>query len=305
MKITVQQLRYLLETAERGSINAAAKSLGISKSTLYEALSQVEDELGFSVLDRGKRGVSVTERGAKVMNAAERVVAEMDAFEREFCNHNTASSRLHVSMLPFGFGVNALMSVAEAHAHADIDFNIEVVQTPKMAYDINNGMRDIGLLLLSEGNEGALRKYLESGELEYHELFKAKMYAYVSRHHPLAGRKKLNPSDLVQYPMFYYEQYFYMNSLHATDMRKAFLAGNRQKVNDTLFASLRELTESIAETDGYAVWCNLTGKALSTEGTVAIPYESDTDMSLGYLVKKGTPIDGVLKEYIDELMKYA
>lgn len=305
MKITVQQLRYLLETAERGSINAAAKSLGISKSTLYEALSQVEDELGFGVLDRGKRGVSVTERGAKVMNAAERVVAEMDAFEREFCNQNNVSSRLHVSMLPFGFGVNALMSVAEAHAHADIDFSIEVVQAPKMAYDISNGIRDIGLLLLSEGNEGALRKYLESGELEYHELFDAQIYAYVSRHHPLAHREKLYPSDLVQYPMFYYEQYFYMNSLHATDMRKAFLAGDRQKVNDTLFASLRELTESIAEADGYAIWCNLTGKALSTEGTVAIPYESDMNMSLGYLVKKGTPIEGVLKEYIDELMKYA
>ena len=49
MKITLQQMRYMLKIAETGSMVAASRVLSVSQPSLSEAVSVVERELGFIV----------------------------------------------------------------------------------------------------------------------------------------------------------------------------------------------------------------------------------------------------------------
>ena len=49
MKITLQQMRYMLKIAETGSMVAASRVLSVSQPSLSEAVSVVERELGFSL----------------------------------------------------------------------------------------------------------------------------------------------------------------------------------------------------------------------------------------------------------------
>ncbi len=303
MKITVQQLRYLLRTVESGSINTAAKQLGISKSTLSESLIQLETELGFSVLDRSKRGVAPTDRGFKVVRAAQRVVDEMDLFERQFCASDGAARTFSVLTLPLGFALDALMRVSSAHG--DDAFNVEVAQNPRIAYEVSEGNCDIGILFLSEGNEGALRGYIEREQLEFHELFKTPYYVFMNKSHPLAGKDMVSLADLAPYPTFSYEEYFYLNPLRMKEMREALGSHDKNRANEVLFGSLRELMENIVDVNGYAIWCNILPSISEGAGTVAVPLDSDKLMSLGYVVPKGTVVDGPLKEYIDAIMAYA
>lgn len=44
--MTLQQLRYLLAIAEKGSITEAARTLHISQPSLSTAVREVEDEVG-------------------------------------------------------------------------------------------------------------------------------------------------------------------------------------------------------------------------------------------------------------------
>ena len=45
--MTLQQLRYLIAVAEKGSITEAAKSLFISQPSLSNAIREVEQSIGF------------------------------------------------------------------------------------------------------------------------------------------------------------------------------------------------------------------------------------------------------------------
>ena len=58
MKLTVQQLRYVMKAAEKGSLTEAAKDLHVSQATLSNAITQVEDHIGFKVFNRGRKGAT-------------------------------------------------------------------------------------------------------------------------------------------------------------------------------------------------------------------------------------------------------
>ena len=67
MKITLQQMRYMLKIAETGSMVAASRVLSVSQPSLSEAVSVVERELGFSLFTRGNTGATPTKEGMEFL----------------------------------------------------------------------------------------------------------------------------------------------------------------------------------------------------------------------------------------------
>ena len=62
--------RYLLAIERTGSIAAAAKQLGVTKSTASRRLAALEKALGARLVDRGPRGLSLTDAGREALEAA-------------------------------------------------------------------------------------------------------------------------------------------------------------------------------------------------------------------------------------------
>ncbi|MGO4375948.1 LysR family transcriptional regulator, partial [Paenibacillus sp. MCAF20] len=56
--MTLQQLKYVIEVANRGSINEAAKRLFISQPSLSNAIKDLEEEMGIAIFDRSNKGIS-------------------------------------------------------------------------------------------------------------------------------------------------------------------------------------------------------------------------------------------------------
>ena len=84
MKISIQQMRYLMATVSAGSITDASKALAVSQGTISEALSQIESELGFKLFRRKRKPVMLTEQGEDFLGYARGVVKKMDALEARF-----------------------------------------------------------------------------------------------------------------------------------------------------------------------------------------------------------------------------
>ena len=61
--MTIAQIECFLETVRLGSITKAAESLFITQQGVSKQLQSIEKELGFSVLDRNRKGVELTEEG--------------------------------------------------------------------------------------------------------------------------------------------------------------------------------------------------------------------------------------------------
>lgn len=63
--MTLQQLKYIIEVANRGSINEAAKRLFISQPTLSNAIRDLEEEMQLSIFERSNKGISLSKEGVE------------------------------------------------------------------------------------------------------------------------------------------------------------------------------------------------------------------------------------------------
>ncbi|MGO4258386.1 LysR family transcriptional regulator [Marmoricola sp. RAF53] len=77
--MNIQQLRYVVATAETGSMTAAAASLYVAQPALSRAVRQLERELEVTLFTRAGRGVALTPAGERFAGRARRVLRSIDA----------------------------------------------------------------------------------------------------------------------------------------------------------------------------------------------------------------------------------
>jgi LysR family transcriptional regulator, cyn operon transcriptional activator len=80
--MNIQQLTYLVETAETGSMTAAAGRLFVAQPALSRAVRALEHELGVTIFARSARGVRLTPAGELVVARARRVLRSLDALHQ-------------------------------------------------------------------------------------------------------------------------------------------------------------------------------------------------------------------------------
>src|SRR6202045_5014904 len=77
---TIAGLRAFVAVAEKQQFSSAATTLGVSQSTLSQALSALETGLGAQLLERSTRRVFLTTEGRQLLPRALAVVEAVDAF---------------------------------------------------------------------------------------------------------------------------------------------------------------------------------------------------------------------------------
>ena len=74
-------LYYLIEIVQAGSFTLAAEKLHITRPALSTAIKNLENDLGFSLLNRRQDGVTLTEQGKLVVQLAEKGFAQFNDIE--------------------------------------------------------------------------------------------------------------------------------------------------------------------------------------------------------------------------------
>lgn len=75
---SLRQLKYFVAAAELGRVSEAAAQLHISQSAVTTAIRDLEDLLGFQLLERGPAGVDLTTAGRRFLSHAYTVLAAAD-----------------------------------------------------------------------------------------------------------------------------------------------------------------------------------------------------------------------------------
>ena len=79
MSFKRDHLRYFVAVADEGQMTRAAKKLAIAQPALSQAISQLEAELGLTLLERHPRGVRLTAAGSAFLEKARAVVASEES----------------------------------------------------------------------------------------------------------------------------------------------------------------------------------------------------------------------------------
>jgi LysR family cyn operon transcriptional activator len=78
----LRHLRYLLAVVEQGGFTRAAEALHVSQPTLSQQVRQLEERLGYNLLDRTGRTVRATDEGEVYLRHVRRAFAELAAAEQ-------------------------------------------------------------------------------------------------------------------------------------------------------------------------------------------------------------------------------
>ncbi|MFI0422796.1 LysR family transcriptional regulator [Spongiactinospora sp. 9N601] len=98
--MNLQQLRYVVATAEHRTMTDAARSLYIAQPALSRAIRDLERELGMTLFARSGRGVVVTAQGRRVVKLAKEALDAVHEIESLAGHGRSADTDLRIALTP-------------------------------------------------------------------------------------------------------------------------------------------------------------------------------------------------------------
>lgn len=297
--MTLQQLRYIVMVAEKGTISEAAKELFISQPSLTNAIRELEKEMNITIFNRTNKGVVVSNEGDLFLSYARQVLEQANLLEEKFMNVGENSPYFSVSCQHYSFAVEAFVDVIREFNGDKYDFTLRETQTYEIIEDVSRLKSEIGLLYTSSKNEEVIMKLIKKKGLEFEELFVANPHVFISYKHPLADKDSLTLEDLEGYPYLSFEQGEY-NSFYFSEEILSTLDRNKNiKVRDR--ATLFNLVIGL---DGYTVSSGVINKELNGENIIAKPLRVNESMKIGIITQKNMHLSRYGKSYIEALKRH-
>ena len=297
--MTLNQLKYIIETAETGSVTSAAQRLFIAQPSLSKAIAELEKEMGITIFARSNRGVYLTEDGTKFLSYARQIVEQAELLESEYKSAPPPKRAFAVSSQHYAFVVNAFVNLVREYGRDKYEFTLRELKTAEIIEDVRTHRSDIGILYLCDFNREVITHIIQNEELHYEKLFTAEPHVFVSRNNPLAGRKYVSLDDLKDFPRLTYDQgvknsFYFAEELHITEYSpKNIIVSDRA----TLFNLLIGL-------DGYTISSGVLSSDLNGENIISVPLESNEKMDIGYIIGSDRPMNRMTERYIEHLRSY-
>jgi DNA-binding transcriptional LysR family regulator len=204
--LTLQQLKYVLEVASKGSMNEAARSLFISQPRLSTAIKELERDVKITIFIRTNRGVTVTNKGAEFLGYARQVLQQFNMLEERYLSEKPGKQYFSISTQHYTFAANAFVELVKEFGSSEYEFTLRETKTYEIIDDVKNLRSELGIIYLSNYNESILLKLLRETDLVFSELFTAQPHVFISKRHPLADRESIDLEELDDYPCLSFEQ---------------------------------------------------------------------------------------------------
>ena len=112
--MTLQQLKYAVVTAEKGTVSEAAAALYIAQPSLTKAIKELEKEMGITIFHRTNKGVSVSKEGEVFLGYARQVLEQASLITEKYVHQSGGKQEFCVSTQHYSFAVNAFVDLIKA-----------------------------------------------------------------------------------------------------------------------------------------------------------------------------------------------
>lgn len=294
--MTLQQLKYVVTVAEKGTISEAAKSLFISQPSLTNAVKELEKEMKITIFHRTNKGILVTNAGDEFLSYARQVLEQANLLEEKYGDGQMRRPKFSVSTQHYSFAVNAFVELIQKYAGEEYDFNLRETQTYEIIEDVALMKSELGILYLDDENKNVITRALREKELVFTPLFEAKPHVFISSAHPLATKKTVDWDDLAPYPYLSFEQGEHNSFYYAEERYSRVLRKKNIRVRDraTLFNLLIGL-------NGYTVCSGVIDENLNGENIIAVPLKEQGLMQIGYIHHKKAVLGKLAQAYIEAI----
>jgi len=298
--MTLQQLKYIIAVAEKGSINEAAKSLFISQPSLSNAIKDLENEINLTLFVRTNRGITLTNDGTEFLGYARQVTQQADILEEKYLTGIPQKQRFSISTQHYAFTANAFVELVKEFGGEEYEFTLRETTTSQIIEDVKLLRSELGVIYLSHYNETVIRKLLDESDIDFHPLFTVNPHVFLCKTHPLAHKDAIDLDDLAEYPCLTVEQgvhnsfYFSEEVLSTRSVKKSI------KVTDRA-----ALVNFIIGLNAYTISTGIFPKYLHGDDIISVPLNVDEQITVGILKHKDLTLTSLGEIYWEALENIA
>lgn len=183
--LDLRQLRYFLKVAELQNISAAARELNMTQPALSRQIRALEDQLDWTLLERGKKSVCLTHAGEVMQIEARKIMASTRAALKR------AGDEIEGAEMKVGFAPSLSSGLIDrVMKHFTEEFPRVRVSwfdytTREMIDGVHSG--ELDLMLNAETEEPGV---------EWQRLREKEFYLMLEHNHPLTKKRWIKPADL-------------------------------------------------------------------------------------------------------------
>jgi len=231
---TIAGLRAFVAVAERQHFGSAATTLGVSQSTLSQALSALETGLGVQLVERSTRRVFLTTEGSALLPQAQAVIEAATAFTAAAAgSSDPLQGTIRLGLIPT-VAPYVLPAVLAGLASRLPALTLRVIedQTERLLSALRGGALDAALIALPA----------DTGGITEVPIYEEDFLLAVPPGHPLSGKRRVPASALADLPLLLLDEGHCLRDQALDVCQKA---GVRAELADTRAASLATAVQCV------------------------------------------------------------
>jgi DNA-binding transcriptional LysR family regulator len=191
MRFDLVDLNLFRHVVEAGSITAGAERANLALAAASTRIRHMEQALGAALLVRGRQGVAPTQAGRTLLQHARGILRQAERLQEDLGAYAGGSAGqirvLSNTNALTEFLPEALSSFLAAHPHVGVDLE------ERLSDEI------VGLIAEGVGDVGIVAGTVEAGTLQTFPFRRDRFVLVVARAHPLAKRRKIGFSQVLDY----------------------------------------------------------------------------------------------------------
>ncbi|MCX5496299.1 hydrogen peroxide-inducible genes activator [Kaistia dalseonensis] len=185
---TLRQMQYFVALAEAGSFSKAAALCNVTQSTLSDAIRQLEETVGVSLVDRSNRMTTLTAAGeTSLIRIKALLVDAREMVDAARSGHAPLAGRIRLGVIPSiapYFLPRALPHLRRAYPELRLHLREDLTRV--LLDDLRAGRLDTCLIAFPAPTEGFMREIIAEDTL----------LLAVDGRHRLAGRHEVGAEEL-------------------------------------------------------------------------------------------------------------
>lgn len=190
--MNLEQMMYVLEVEKTKSITVAAENLSVTQSTISQAITRMEHELGVKLFNRSRNGAYLLEQGKSILDKM-RTVVDTVQMMREDAQYigESIHGELRLSAIPGGVPGIIPTIASMKKRYPDLKFELSESSARSIIKDVRNKEIDLGLIALYTDD---MENHLQG--LHFVPIDEGVMHACVNHTNRLAGKKSITMHEL-------------------------------------------------------------------------------------------------------------
>lgn len=294
------QLRYIVEIVETGSISKAASNLFISQPNLSNQITSLENEIGKNIFYRNNRGVTLTSYGVEVYHHAKSLVKQFEIIEGKLL---TKSNGNKIKIASFGSEVINFQfyEVCRRYNNENYEFELYESGVEESIEKVIKRDCDIGIIIYSEFQRKKLLQYLVAEGLELQDLFVGQMKIHMSKKHEKSKMESLSRDDLQG--LFHVKKTYLFEGMFSLNYELEYLG--IPETNKTILANgNKTYNDALHNLPSFAVEIDWKCKKKIHSDLARISYEKKhLDITCAMVKRKNEILKEELLFFVDKLIK--